>query len=111
MPASHIFLILLQKRLHIDVDQTMNNSANIWNFQKKGLLPTDLYTGSEKVPKIFGTFRNVLYLCNVKMNVLAIRVTFPRGASLYRHYPFKSCFGNSFSFYIASHEYPIVILT
>ena len=37
MPASHIFLILLQKRLHIDVDQTMNNSANIWNFQKKNL--------------------------------------------------------------------------
>lgn len=37
MPASHIFLILLQKRLHIDVDQTMNNSANIWNFQNKGL--------------------------------------------------------------------------
>ena len=66
MPASHIFLILLQKRLHIDVDQTMYNSANIWNFQKKGLLPTDLYTGSEKVPKIFGSYRKSPYLCNVK---------------------------------------------
>ena len=37
MPASHIFLILWQKRLHIDVDQTMYNSANIWNYQKKSL--------------------------------------------------------------------------
>ena len=32
-----------------------------------------LYTESEKVPKIFGTFRNSSYLCNVKMKVLTIR--------------------------------------
>ena len=40
-----------------------------------------MYVENEKVSKIFGTFRNSSYLCNVKMKVLAIRVTFPRGAS------------------------------
>ena len=39
--------------------------------------------------KMFGTYRNNSYLCSVKSLLLAIRVNFPRGASLYRHYPFK----------------------
>ena len=54
---------------------------------------------------------NLHYLCTVRMKVLAIRVSFPRGASLYRHYPLKSCVGNSFLFYISFHKYCIIIRT
>ena len=45
---------------------------------------------------MFGSLGNYIYLCNVKMNVLAIRVESRVGAGPYRHRPvLKSCFGGS----------------
>ena len=46
--------------------------------------------------EMFGSLGNYIYLCNVKMNVLAIRVESRVGAGPYRHRPvLKSCFGGS----------------
>ena len=61
--------------------------------------------------KKLACFKNTLYICSVKSSFLAIRVSFPRGASLYRHYPFKSCYGSSFLFHISPHENSVEIRT